>query len=312
MNVTLKQVRAFLAVAQHGSFTRAAQVLHLSQPALTVQIRELERMIGFLLFERTTRSINLTASGRELAQDFRQILSDFDLVLARASVLATKERTVLKVACIPSLAGTILTDVIALFRKAHPDVEVRVRDLGWSAVQEAVRGGEVCIGIGAAESSSSDLIATPMMNDQLHVVFTPGHPLQDLADVTLEAVSRYPLILTSASSSVRNTIDFQFKNRGLIMLLAHDVAQFSSAIGLVRAGMGITILPTTAAELRTCPDLGSREITNGSRKIILLTSPRVPMSDVCARFVVLLSNAFIQLHDRMINSRNNDAASPDP
>ena len=300
MNVTLKQVRAFLAVAQHGSFTRAAQVLHFSQPALTVQIRELERSIGFALFERTTRSINLTPSGRELAQGFRQVVSDFDVVLSRAMTLATKERTVLKVACIPSLAGTVLADVIAVFRKAHPDAEVSVRDLGWSAVQETVRAGEVCIGIGAAEISSSDLIATPLMNDQLHVVFTRGHPLQDLSDVTLEAVSQYPLILTSASSSVRNTIDFHFKNRGLIMLLAHDVAQFSSAIGLVRAGIGITILPTTAAELRTCADLASREIVNASRKIILLTSPRLPMSEACVQFVDLLSNAFSELQDQMI------------
>ncbi len=304
MNVTLKQVRAFLAVAQHGSFTRAAQVLHVSQPALTVQIRELERSIGFSLFDRTTRSIHLTISGREFAESFRQVISDFDNVLAYASTLATKERALLRVACIPSLAGTVLAEVIAAHRIANPDIEVKVRDLGWSAVQQAVRAGEVCIGIGAAESSSSDLVTTPLMNDQLHVVFTPGHPLQNLPEVTLETVSRYALILTNASSSVRNTIEFHFKHRGLIMLLAHDVAQFSSAIGLVRAGIGITILPTTAAELRACSDLGSREIVDATRKIILLTSPRVPMSDACAEFADLLSNAFSDLQDRMMKARD--------
>jgi DNA-binding transcriptional LysR family regulator len=304
MNVTLKQVRAFLAVAQHGSFTRAAQVLHVSQPALTVQIRELERCIGFSLFDRTTRSIHLTTSGRELAESFRQVVSNFDDVLAYASTLVRKERALLKVACIPSLAGTVLAEVIAAHRITNPDIEVKVRDLGWSAVQQAVRAGEVCIGIGAAESSSSDLVTTPLMEDKLHVVFPPGHPLQNLPEVTLETVSRYALILTNASSSLRNTIEFHFKHRGLILLLAHDVAQFSSAIGLVRAGIGITILPTTAVELSACDDLGSREIVDTTRKIILLTSPRVPMSNACVEFADLLSNAFSDLQDRMMKARD--------
>jgi DNA-binding transcriptional LysR family regulator len=87
MNVTLKQIRAFLAVSQLGSFTRAANSLHVSQPALTVQIRGFEKEIGVDLFERTTRNVRLSSVGRELAQDFQKVVRDLDAVLKHASEL---------------------------------------------------------------------------------------------------------------------------------------------------------------------------------------------------------------------------------
>lgn len=292
MNVTLKQMRAFLAVTQFGSFTRAARILHVSQPALTVQIRDFETELGVALFERTTRSVRLSRVGRELAQDIQSVVRDLDAVLKRAADLASRPVEQLTLACIPSLAGTILPEVIAAFARTHPDVDVVVRDLGWKGVLAAVRGGEASIGIGASEVTEAEIVTTALMDDQIHVVAPCDHPLTRQDEITLADVSRHQLVLTSFSSSLRNTIEYQFQKLGLLGLVKHDVAQFSSAIGLVRAHMGITMLPGTASELSDCAGLFTHPIANCTRKIVLLTSARRPRTDAATTFERLLREAF--------------------
>jgi DNA-binding transcriptional LysR family regulator len=128
MNPSLKQMRSFIAVARTASFTRAAAQIHVSQPALTVQIRQLEAALNVKLLDRNTRSVHLTRVGRELVTIFERLLHELDAVVLGARELASKRHGIVRIACLPSLAATRLPDAIVAFRAKHPRVQFIVRD----------------------------------------------------------------------------------------------------------------------------------------------------------------------------------------
>src|SRR5919202_6490375 len=129
MSVSLRQVRAFVSVAHLGSFTRAASLLHLSQPALTVQIRRLEEALGVRLLDRNTRTVELTRVGRELAPVFQRILRELDSVVIDTRDLAAKRYGVVRIAALPSVAAGLLPDAIAAFHEANPRVTFVLKDV---------------------------------------------------------------------------------------------------------------------------------------------------------------------------------------
>ena len=116
MDLNLRQVRAFVSVAHLGSFTRAAKLLNLSQPALTVQIRKLEEALGVRLFDRNTRAVALTRMGRELAPMLQRVLSELDAMVVETRDLAAKRRGVVRIAALPSFAAGVLPEIIVRFR----------------------------------------------------------------------------------------------------------------------------------------------------------------------------------------------------
>src|SRR5262249_56089947 len=120
-------MRGFVAISKLGSFTRAAHTIHLSQPALTVQIRQLEEVLQVKLLDRNTRSVQLTRVGRELAPVFERVLQEIDTVVIGAKTLASKSYGVVRLGCLPSLALAMLPSAIRDFRLAHPGLEFVVR-----------------------------------------------------------------------------------------------------------------------------------------------------------------------------------------
>src|SRR6266702_3626795 len=128
MDVSLRQVRAFVCVAQLKSFTRAATVLHLAQPTLTVQIRSLEDALGVRLLDRTSRSVDLTRVGRELLPVFERILGDLDTALLGVRDLTRQRRGIVRIAILPSVAASTLPDAIRTFRERYPGASFTLKD----------------------------------------------------------------------------------------------------------------------------------------------------------------------------------------
>ena len=120
MTPSLAQIRSFVAIAKSGSFTRAARAVHLSQPALTVQIRQLEQALNVKVLDRNTRSVRLTRVGEELVPVLERLLHELDTVVAEARGLAAMRHGIVHVACLPSFAATILPAAIVAFRAHHP------------------------------------------------------------------------------------------------------------------------------------------------------------------------------------------------
>src|SRR5262245_56363672 len=147
MNVTLRQARSFVAVARFGSFTRAATAVNISQPALTVQIKQMEKELGVRLLDRTTRAVNLTVVGKELAPALQRMVGEFDAILSQVRQVSPRYTETLTVACIPSLAGSVVPDVISSLVREFPQTDVILKDVGWKKVLSLVRSGEVDLGI---------------------------------------------------------------------------------------------------------------------------------------------------------------------
>lgn len=274
MSPNLRQLKAFLAIARFGSFRRAAEHLHVSQPALTVQIRELERAVGVRLFDRNTRSVALTQTGRQLLPALDRLLGELDGVLSNAREIAAKRRGLVTIAALPSISATFLATAIARFRQKFPGITVKLRDCPAQRVVELVKAGDVDFGVGSLPRVDPEIRVTPLINDHMVVVFPPGHRIERLKRVSLTDLKDLPLILMEAGTSVRSVLERAFDDLQLGIAPAYEVTYISTAIGMVQAGLGVTILPSSAIAFESARGLRSRPISHASltRSIGILES----------------------------------------
>ena len=263
-DLSLRQIRAFVSVAHLKSFTHAATLLHLSQPALTVQIRRLEEALAVKLLDRNTRSVELTRVGRELAAVFQRLLRELDAVVIDTRDLAAKRYGVVRLAALPSVAAGLLPDVIAHFREANPRVTFVLKDVIAGRVLGLVRSEEVDFGIMGGEFVEPSIEVVYKARDRMHVIFPAVHPIGSVLEITLEVLADYPLILMDPDTSVRAIVDGAFIAAGRLPIPACEATYMMTAIGMVRAGLGITILPGDAREIRAEPSLRSRRIDDPS------------------------------------------------
>ncbi|MGX1787823.1 LysR family transcriptional regulator [Bosea sp. NPDC055332] len=260
MNLDVRQLRAFVTIANSGSFTRAAASLNLSQPALTVQIRKLEEALGVRLFDRNTRVVALTRNGAELLPTLGRILRDLDGVLAETRQLATMQRGIVRLAVLPSFASGVLPEVIAAFRTRHPGIDFSIRDVIASGVAALVASGEADLGLTGGAVSNPDLETLLHGADRMHAVYPQDHPLARRAKVGIADLAAHPLVLMDAATSVRQVVDAAFAEAGVTAHVGAEVTYMSSAVGMVRAGLGVAILPGSAMEVRAEPSLRSQPI----------------------------------------------------
>jgi DNA-binding transcriptional LysR family regulator len=260
MDVSLRQVRAFLAVAQFKSFTGAASVLNVTQPALTVQIRRLEEALGVTLFDRDTRSVELTRVARDLLPAFERTLQDFDAALGSARDIATQARGVVRLAALPSIAAGALPDAIRSFREQRPNVMFDLKDVIAGQVLRLVQAEEVDFGVMGGAVRALDVETVRCWRDRLHVVYPKGHPIGHGKRITPQALAEYPLILMQRDTSVRAIVDSGFHAAGLMPNATCEAIYMMTAVGMVRAGLGLTILPGSAREIRAEPGLQSKPI----------------------------------------------------
>ncbi len=248
MNFTLRELEAFLGVARLGNFTRAARSLNMSQPALTVRIRHLEEALGVRLLDRTTRSVVLTQVGREFLPVVERVLDEITAVALNARDVAGRRRGLVTVAALPSVASTLMPALIAAFHARHPGITVRLRDGVAHRVTTLVKSGEADFGIGSPTKRDPELRVSPLLNDPMSAVFPPGHPLARAARVRLDDLLPYPLILMDTEYSVRTLIDAAFESLGRVVVPAYEASYVPTALGLVKAGLGVAILAFSAAD----------------------------------------------------------------
>jgi LysR family carnitine catabolism transcriptional activator len=246
MDAELRHIRAFLAVAHHGTFTRAAAVLGMSQPTLTVQIRQLEAALGTRLFDRNNRRVNLTSAGRDLVTPFERLMLDVEAIAARTQDLASHRRGAVTVAVLPSIAASLLPRAIATLAGLHSGIVVRVRDMTAGAIIDAVKSGEADVGLGSVVRPDAELVTRPLFTDRLCAYVPPDHALARRRHVSLRELTRWPLVLTSKDSSVRQMIERAAEQRRLPIQIVQEVTYMSTAVGMVAAGLGVGILPESA------------------------------------------------------------------
>ena len=293
MDFTLRQLRAFATIARLRSFTRAAQVLHTTQPALSAQIRELEDALGVRLFDRNTRSVAPTRAGADLLPVVEQVLGALASVAARAEDVASRHTGRVVVAALPSLAATLLPGVIATMAARHPGIGVIVRDALAERTLGAVRAGDVDLALTSAPPHDRELVFAPLLADRMMAVMPRTHRLARTKVLRLVDLLATPLVLMDRESSVRRLVDAASASVGRLATPAYEVAFMATAIGLVRAGLGATLLPSSAAELREATGLCVREVDEPriERPLGLLTQRQRGASPAVEAFVAILGEA---------------------
>lgn len=243
MQMTPRQLRAFVTVARTLSFARAGERLHLSQPALSLAIRSLEQALGGRLFSRTTRSVRLTPEGMELLPLAEQLLADWDRTgerLRRRFALQTGHLTV---AAMPTFAANMLPRILGAYRQYHPGIVLTVHDVIHEQVLEMVESGRVEVGFCFKPESSPALHFESLFVDRFVAVVPPGSPLSRGGVVKWSQLLEEGFIALEDPSSMRRLIARSLQAAGLPFQPRLECSQLTTVIQFVAAGLGTSVIP---------------------------------------------------------------------
>ncbi|MDQ8032075.1 MAG: LysR family transcriptional regulator [Bordetella sp.] len=241
MNLSARQLRAFVALVDERHFTRAAQRCHLTQPAFSALIRTLEQGAGVRLFDRNTRRVELTAEGRVLEISARRLLADMDLAMEDLRDHAARRRGRVALAALPSLAAGWLPPLLARFHAEHPGIELQLRDALLDPCLDLVSSGEVDFAVASRRADMSGLESEFLHADRYHLVCREDHALAAQASVRVRDVVRWPWIALARNSSVRKHLDQALGDAAPAPLL--EVEHLATVTGLVQAGVGVSLVP---------------------------------------------------------------------
>lgn len=241
-NLSTRQLRAFVALAETRHFTRAAARSHLSQPAFSALIRSLESSLGARLFDRTTRTVELTAEGSLFLDGAMRLLRDVEVTVADLGDHVARRRGRVSLAALPALAAGWLPEVLAQFHARHPHIELDVADALSEECVERVRAGRADFALAAVRASAPELLAQPFCSDRFHVVCRSDHAFANKRRITLGDLPGQPFVHLARNSSVRQHIDTAIRPAQIHSVL--ELEQLSTVAGMVRAGLGITVVPT--------------------------------------------------------------------
>jgi DNA-binding transcriptional LysR family regulator len=244
MNISLRQLEAFLAVSQLEGFTRAAERLHLTQSAVSLLVRELENQLSVRLFDRTTRAVGLTDAGRELYPFAEKAIADLQAGIDNTRDLLAKKKGRVVLGAPPLLASHLLPPVIARFGESYPGVAVSLRDLLADEIVARVASGEVDFGIGTFHRLEEDLEIQTLARDSLILVAPRKHALARKRKLRWRDLEATPLIALDRHSGLRHLVDRTLEAAGSDPRPAYEVSFITTAIGMVEAGLGIAVLPS--------------------------------------------------------------------
>lgn len=257
MNVTLRQLQAFRQVAEQASFSKAAERIGLSQPALSATIRKLEETLGVRVFDRTTRQVVLTAEGEELLKLATRMVDEFEAVAGDLQDYLARRRGRVVVAALPTAAAVVLPPVIARFRAANPGIDIRMHDGLHDAILEQVRSGAADFGITVEPRDREEFRFEPLLADRFVLVCRPEHPLAGRTGVTWAEMAAYPTVAMSRTTSVRQLMDLACAQAGVAIQPLYEASHLATIGGLVGAGSGVAALPSLALPLLSFAGLAS-------------------------------------------------------
>lgn len=243
INISTRELRAFVLLAQYRNFTKAASLAHLSQPAFSALIKGLEDHVGGRLFDRTTRQVELTVEGQSFLRSAEHILQSTQDAVAEVRDHVANRKGRVALALLPSLAAGWLPKLLSQFHRKHPGIELDVADVLSETCIARVRSGQADLAIAATRTDAPELTATPFCKDRFHVVFHHKHPLASTTHhVRLTELLPYPIIQLARSSSVRQYVEMAVYPSTVKAFL--ELEQLSTVAAMVKEGLGITIVPS--------------------------------------------------------------------
>ncbi|MGB9130249.1 MAG: LysR family transcriptional regulator [Thiobacillus sp.] len=246
--LTLRQFRVFEAVARHLSFSRAAEELHLSQPAVSMQVRGIETILGMRLTEQLGKKIFLTEAGREVLHASQSITARLDDLQANLAQLRSIDTGRLNIAA-TSTVNAVATDILARFRGRHPGVSIHLDVSNRAAVLDQLVGNRIDLAIMGQVPDGLGLEATRFMDNPLVVIAPPDHPLARKKKVTVRELAAESFLVREAGSGTRGAMERFFAARELEIRSSMEMSSNEAIKQAVQAGLGLGILSLQTLEM---------------------------------------------------------------
>jgi len=261
-SITLRQLRAFVMVADAGGFAAASHRLHLTPSALSILIKEMESLLKVRLFDRTTRNTVLSQAGIEFYPLAKKVLDDLGRAVESTQDLEQKKRGTIRIACSPLYSSTLLPKLILRYREQYPAITVYVLDSLNQPAVARVSSGEADLGIVPERPSPPELAQERLFRDRMTFMCKPDHPLAARKSVTWAQVLREPLVSLTLDFTMRLQADLFKYSSDLVLNPAHNVSFITTALGMVQWGHGVTAQPESAVALLPPFGLVARPIRN--------------------------------------------------
>ena len=244
----LRQLRYFLALAQHLHFARAAESLHITQPSLSQQIRALEEELGVTLFERSRRHVALTADGEALVPYARQLVALADDALAEFAERGGLRRGRIRLGTTPTLGGHLLPGVINDFFAAYPGLELIITEDGSDRLARGLQEGRLDLALLVEDPALNGQVFEPLLKERIVVALPPGHRLAGREEVALQELRSEGFILCREGYHLRSLTLSACQAAGFTPRIAVSGTDVDTALRFVQSGLGVALVPQIAVQ----------------------------------------------------------------
>ena len=249
MNYSLRQLRVFVTVAQARSFSRAGEMIGLSQSAVSHSVKELETQTGVKLLDRTTREVVLTEAGQQLATRLERLLDELNSTLRDVGRLGQQLSGTVRVAASQTISAHLIPQCIAESNHRYPDIDFVLHDRPQQWVLESIRQGDVDFGIVIDPGAVSDLECEVVLSEPFLLLCRDDDPLASLPHVAWQALQGANLVLQDYASGSRPLIDAALAAQGVKPTIVQEIGHPATLFPMVEAGIGISVLPALALPL---------------------------------------------------------------
>ncbi|HGM6887077.1 TPA: LysR family transcriptional regulator [Serratia marcescens] len=249
MNYSLKQLRVFVAIARHGSFSRAGEAIGLTQSAVSHSVKELEAEVGVRLLDRTTREVVLTDAGLRLANRVERLLDELQAALLDARSFGVQRSGTVRVATSQTISAHLMPQCIAAGEREYPEIRIMLRDQAQQQVLHSVRNAEVDFGIVVDPVQAVDLECEAVLHEPFLLLCRDDHPFAAQPAVRWSALNGCRLVLQDYASGSRPLIDSALRQQGVEAQVVQEIGHPATLFPMVAEGIGISIFPALALPL---------------------------------------------------------------
>lgn len=251
MPLNYHQLHIFFTVAEQGSFSAAAQALHMTQPAVTMQIQSLEDYFGSKLLIRSTKKLELTEAGRTLLPYARDAIGLMRSTEEAMTAFATKLQGRLQLGASLTIGEYVLPRLLGPFGKQYPQISIELKVMNTAQIIDEIVGHQLNFGLVEAPVHHPDMVSEPVMEDELKLIVPSDHPLTKLERVAMEEVVAYPFVLREKGSGTRQVMETELLRLGFQpdrLDTTMELGSTGAVKSAVEAGLGITIISPSSVK----------------------------------------------------------------
>lgn len=290
MNVTVKHLKAFVELAGCQSYATASKRLSLSQPAISICIKNLEEQVGGALFNRSTRVVELTPEGSAFYPKAKKLLLDWHDTFDEVHQLFALKQGRLTISAMPSFAASVLPNLLNTFRQAYPRIRIDIIDVVMENVVSSVSNGEADLGIVFEPDNIAELDFHPLLQNRFVVIAPRDHAITSEPWQGLGDIDQYPIVMMNRGSSIRQWLELAFSQCDKAPNISAEAWQLDTLGEMVKAGLGIAVVPELCRPQMQSKGLVCMELENDylKRNVGVIYQQKSSLSAAATAFLGIL------------------------